>query len=67
MAGKSDLYKSKILKELCLGNQLSGSDISLRIERSLPLTLRVLSELVQEGMVKEKGYAASTGGRRPLM
>ena len=67
MAGKSDLYKSKILKELCLGNQLSGSDISLRIERSLPLTLRVLNELVQEGMVKEKGYAASTGGRRPLM
>ncbi|WP_290798696.1 ROK family protein [Flavihumibacter sp. UBA7668] len=67
MAGKSDLYKSKILKELCLGNLLSGSDISIRIERSLPLTLRVLNELVQEGMVEEKGYAASTGGRRPLM
>ncbi len=67
MAGKSDLYKSKILKELCLGNQLSGSDISLRIERSLPLTLRVLNELVKEGLVEEKGYAASTGGRRPLM
>jgi glucokinase-like ROK family protein len=67
MAGKSDIYKSKILKELCLGNLLSGSDISLRIERSLPLTLRILNELVQEGKVEERGYAASTGGRRPLM
>lgn len=67
MAGKSDLYKSKILKELCLGNLLSASDISQRIERSLPLTLRMLNELVADGMVEEKGYAASTGGRRPLM
>ncbi len=67
MAGKSDLYKSKIIKELCLGNQLSGSDISLRIDRSLPLTLRILNELVKEGTVEERGYAASTGGRRPLM
>lgn len=67
MAGKSDLYKSRILKELCLGNLLSGSDISIRIERSLPLTLRMLNELVAAGMVEEKGYAASTGGRRPLM
>ncbi|HEY8399400.1 MAG TPA: ROK family protein [Flavihumibacter sp.] len=67
MASKSDLYKSKILKELCLGNLLSGSEISVRIERSLPLTLRMLNELVTAGMVEEKGYAASTGGRRPLM
>ncbi|KIC91080.1 ROK family protein [Flavihumibacter sp. ZG627] len=67
MASKTDYYKKKILKELCFGSVLSGTEISTRIERSLPLTLRILTELVEEGIVEEKGYAPSTGGRRPLM
>ncbi len=67
MASKTDHYKKKILKELCFGSVLSGTEISNRIERSLPLTLRILTELVEEGIVEEKGYAPSTGGRRPLM
>ncbi|MBC6492016.1 ROK family protein [Flavihumibacter stibioxidans] len=67
MASKSDIYKSKILKELSFGNVLSGTDISTRIEKSIPLTTRILTEMVEEGMVEEKGYAPSTGGRRPLL
>lgn len=67
MVKKSDRYKSKVVKALCFGNVLSGTDISIRIKRSLPLTTRILTEMVEAGIVEEKGYAASTGGRRPLM
>lgn len=65
MFSKTSLYKRKILKELCFGNSLSGTEISLRIEKSLPLTVRMLGELINEGLVEEKGYAPSSGGRRP--
>ncbi len=67
MVTKTDLYKRKILKELCFGNSLSGTEISSRIDKSLPLTVRMLGELVNEGLVQEKGYAPSSGGRRPQM
>src|ERR1051325_7805870 len=67
MVTKTDLYKRKIVKELCFGNALSGTEISLRIEKSLPLTVRMLGELINEDLVEEKGYAPSSGGRRPQM
>ena len=67
MVTKTDLYKRKILKELCFGNSMSGTEISSRIEKSLPLTVKMLGELVNEGLVQEKGYAPSSGGRRPQM
>src|SRR3954470_12998481 len=67
MVTKTDLYKRKIVKELCFGNSLSGTAISARIDKSLPLTVRMLGELVNEGLVLEKGYAPSSGGRRPQM
>ncbi len=60
-------YKKKIIKELSFGGVLSAQDISLRIEKSLPLTTRILNELTDEGILHERGYASSTGGRRPLM
>ena len=65
MNNKTQLYKRKILKELCFGNVLSALDLSTRIEKSLPLTTRILNELVDEKILKESGYASSTGGRRP--
>lgn len=67
MVTKTDLYKRRILKELCFGSSLSSTEISSRIEKSLPLTVRMLGELVNEGLVQEKGYAPSSGGRRPQM
>ena len=65
MTNKTLLYKRKILKELCFGNVLSALELSIRIEKSLPLTTRILNELVDEQILKESGYASSTGGRRP--
>ncbi len=65
MSPKIEVYKGKILKELCFGKRMSASELSLRIQRSLPVTMRVLDDLVKEGMIFEKGFAPSTGGRRP--
>jgi predicted NBD/HSP70 family sugar kinase len=67
MNPKTLLYKRKIIKELCFGRMLSAQEISNRIEKSLPLTTKVLTDLVAEDILQEKGYASSTGGRRPLM
>jgi hypothetical protein len=67
METKTSHYKRKLVKELCFGNILSAQELSLLTGKSLPLTMKMLSELVKEGLVKESGYALSTGGRRPLM
>lgn len=64
---KNLLYKRRIIKHLYFGNTLSCADLSDKINKSIPLTTKMLGKLMEEGMVTETGYAASTGGRRPLM
>jgi predicted NBD/HSP70 family sugar kinase len=61
------LYKRRIVKHLYFGNMLSCADLSDKIHKSIPLTTKMLGKLMEEGMVTETGYAASTGGRRPVM
>ncbi|HEY6976027.1 MAG TPA: ROK family transcriptional regulator [Chitinophagaceae bacterium] len=63
---KKTNYRRKIIKQLYFGNVLSCADISEKINKSLPLTTKMLTELIKEGYVIETGYAASTGGRRPI-
>lgn len=60
-------YKKAILKQLFFKSQMSCPEISSGIGRSIPLTNRILEELVEEGLVKEAGFASSAGGRRPMM
>lgn len=67
MAGKSLYYKKKIIKQLYFSNLLSCAELSVKIEKSLSLTTKMLNELISEGIVVETGYAPSSGGRRPLM
>lgn len=64
---KNLLYKRRIVKHLYFGNTLSCADLSDKINKSIPLTTKMLGKLMEEGMVTETGYAASTGGRRPVM
>ncbi|THU41119.1 ROK family protein [Niastella caeni] len=64
---KNLLYKRRIIKHLYFGNMLSCADLSDKIHKSIPLTTKILGKLMEEGMVTETGYAASTGGRRPVM
>ena len=66
MNDKKRLVKNKILKELYFEEGLTCADMSLKIHKSFPLTAKLIEELVNENLVIETGYAASTGGRRPL-
>ncbi|HWI90154.1 MAG TPA: ROK family protein [Flavisolibacter sp.] len=65
MLDKQAAYRRKIKKELYFAGSLSCSDLSMLTGKSLPLTIKVLNELLEEGKVIETGYAVSTGGRRP--
>jgi len=67
MTDKIVLYKKKIIKELYFAHNLSCSDLSTRIDLSLPLAAKMLNELMEENVIVETGYAPSTGGRRPLL
>lgn len=60
-------YHKEIIKQLYFGNFLSCAGISDKIGRSLPLTTKLITELIDEGYVVETGLAISTGGRRPQM
>src|SRR6201996_2078376 len=67
MREKNLLYKGKIIRQLYFANALSCSDLSTQIKTSLPLTTKMLSELIRDNDIMETGYAPSTGGRRPQM
>jgi len=65
MLDKQTAYKRRIEKALYFEGNLSSSDLSLLTKKSLPLTIKILNELLEEKKVVETGYAISTGGRRP--
>jgi predicted NBD/HSP70 family sugar kinase len=67
MGEKRKLYRKHIIKQLYFANMLSPTELSIRINKSLPLTTKILNELIEDGWVMETGFAPSTGGRRPLM
>ena len=67
MLAKQTAYKRAVAKHLYFNKELSCAELSDLTEKSLPLTTRILNELMTEGIVVETGYANSTGGRRPQM
>ena len=67
MLGNNFLYRKKILRQLYFKNLLTCADLSQQINKSFPLTTRILNELIEAGYVQENGYAPSSGGRRPLV
>ncbi len=67
MTEKNQLYRKKIVKHLYFSNMLSCADLSDKINKSLPVTTKILGKLIEEGWVTETGFAASTGGRRAVM
>lgn len=64
MHNKQAIYKRKVIKQLYFFGQLSCAEISQLTQKSIPLTTRILNELINNGEVKETGLASSTGGRR---
>src|SRR5690606_30303821 len=59
--------KNTVLKQLYFGQLMSHADLSALINKSLPIVSKAVNELMAEGLVIEKGYAPSSGGRRPLI
>ncbi|MCJ8165703.1 ROK family protein [Pontibacter sp. E15-1] len=67
MLDKQVGYKRDIVKHLYFAGELSCADLCTLTGKSIPLTGRILNELILEGVVVETGHALSTGGRRPQM
>jgi len=67
MGEKAQLLKKRIIKNLYYCKTFSSAELSVKIDKSLPLTIKLLNELMEDGVVIETGYAPSTGGRRPVM
>ncbi|MFT4093653.1 MAG: ROK family protein [Niabella sp.] len=62
---KKQKFYREILKQLFFNKQFSCADLSNAIKKSIPLTTQYINELIGMKLVSEKGYAVSTGGRRP--
>ncbi|MFB9864419.1 ROK family transcriptional regulator [Rufibacter immobilis] len=67
MFDKQEGYRRSIIKHLYFKEELSCADLSALTQKSPPLVTKVLNELIADGAAVEKGYALSTGGRRPQM
>ena len=67
MLEKKESYRKKIIKQLYFAKTLSCADVSVGIKKSLPLTTKILNELIDGEVVFETGTAPSTGGRRASM
>lgn len=67
MSAKKLLFKRKIMRQIYFSGTLSCAELSWKIKKSLPLTTKLVNELIDDGYVLETGYAPSTGGRRPAM
>jgi predicted NBD/HSP70 family sugar kinase len=65
MVNKS-FYKSLALREFYFSGKLSCTDLSERIGKSIPHVMKLIDELLGEGLIVESGYAPSSGGRRPV-
>jgi predicted NBD/HSP70 family sugar kinase len=58
---------AEIIQQLYYGEQLSCAELSLLIDKSIPLVTKAVNHLIEAGFVIEQGYAPSSGGRRPLI
>src|SRR5579864_6444999 len=61
------LLKYQIIKNIYFEQSVSCADLSDKVGKSIPVITKVVSELLDSGHIIENGYAASTGGRRPLV
>lgn len=60
-------YKKLAAKHLYFSGVLSSTELSLLIKKSIPLTNKVLEELLEEDWIEETGLGPSSGGRRPAL
>jgi predicted NBD/HSP70 family sugar kinase len=56
--------RNDVFRYLCKNGMASNPDIAYALKLSLPTTTQITKELIQNGIVEEKGEFKSTGGRR---
>ncbi|HEY1872104.1 MAG TPA: sugar kinase, partial [Chitinophagaceae bacterium] len=66
MEMKNKIIKKEILKQLYFNKYLSIATLSTQLNKSIPIILKIINELIGEGLVVETGFAPSTGGRRAV-
>src|SRR5258707_12756410 len=59
--------KHQILSTFYFEKTLSIVELSSKLDKSVPHVTKALTELVEAGIIKEKGDAPFTGGRKPIM
>ncbi|SFV28520.1 Sugar kinase of the NBD/HSP70 family, may contain an N-terminal HTH domain [Thermoflavifilum thermophilum] len=59
--------EKQVIQYLYTDRELSCSALSERIEKSVPMVMHALNQLMKRGWVCSTGYAPSTGGRKPLL
>lgn len=62
---KSKLHY-ELIHELYYRKLASCNELSTATKKSIPLVTKTVNELIDMGYVAERGYAPSSGGRRPL-
>lgn len=60
-------YKKLTAKHLYFSGVLSSTELSVLIKKSIPLTNKIIEELLEEGWIEDTGFGPSSGGRRPSL
>ncbi len=56
--------RNDVFRYICRNGMVSNPDISYALKLSLPTATQITKELIERGLVEEKGEMDSTGGRR---
>lgn len=56
--------RNRVFRYICKMGTVSNPDIAYGLKISLPTATQMTKELIEEGLVEEKGELQSTGGRR---
>lgn len=56
--------RNDVFRYICRQGTVSNPDISYALKLSLPTATQITKELIEKGLVEEKGELQSTGGRR---
>lgn len=62
---KKHLQKIKIIESLYFQGPKTNTDICEQFGISSPTSIRLLNQLIEEGLIKKEGQGKSAGGRKP--
>ena len=62
-----NINEKTILKEIFLEKKIDRASLSRKTGLSGGTVTKIVSELIQKGLIKEVGESDSTGGRKPIL